>query len=236
MVPKISATKDTTVPVVEDVVKYAAEKNPQKLRQIGLNYDIAHSKGGLEEEEGARKRQIARKAREDELRKKKLDEEKREQIEAGGDTTAKEAKQDTLVVAIESGKGDNGKRPEGEGGERSTTDEAGISDVSRPASEESKEQKRQKVKTGNEEESVEKKSGQESSAVDKADGKPLEAWDEVGKDSKEPENPWNAVAVIGLRVYSKDPDLVVTLVKPKDPEEAALLDVDGGGTGAGATT
>ena len=54
--------------------------------------------------------------------------------------------------------------------------------------------------------------------------------------ANESPNPWNAVAVIGLRVYSKDPKLTVRLVKPKDPEEAAMLDIGGGFSGAGATT
>lgn len=45
--------------------------------------------------------------------------------------------------------------------------------------------------------------------------------------------PWNAVCVLGLRVYSQDSEISIKLVKPKD-EEAALLDVDGN-TAAGAT-
>lgn len=45
---------------------------------------------------------------------------------------------------------------------------------------------------------------------------------------------WNAVCVIGLRVYSQDSEVSIKLVKPKDVEEGAMLDVDGE-TAAGAT-
>ncbi|KAH8706011.1 hypothetical protein BGW36DRAFT_284468 [Talaromyces proteolyticus] len=44
VVPKILATRDTDQNMVEDVVKDWAERNPQKLRQVGKNYDIANSK------------------------------------------------------------------------------------------------------------------------------------------------------------------------------------------------
>ncbi|EOD43606.1 putative calpain family cysteine protease protein [Neofusicoccum parvum UCRNP2] len=44
VIPKIVATKDEDKDPVQDVVKEWAEKKPQKLRQIGLNYDFAHSK------------------------------------------------------------------------------------------------------------------------------------------------------------------------------------------------
>jgi hypothetical protein len=37
VLPQISATRDSDKPNVEDVVKHAAEENPQKLRQIGLH-------------------------------------------------------------------------------------------------------------------------------------------------------------------------------------------------------
>jgi hypothetical protein len=45
--------------------------------------------------------------------------------------------------------------------------------------------------------------------------------------------PWNAVCVLGLGVYSQDPEVSTKLIKPKHVEEGAILDVDG--TAAGAT-
>ncbi|KAF2201264.1 cysteine proteinase [Delitschia confertaspora ATCC 74209] len=50
--------------------------------------------------------------------------------------------------------------------------------------------------------------------------------------SAKKQNPWNAATVIGLRVYAKDKEVKLTLVKPKGPEGAASLDVDGRQAGA----
>lgn len=44
VIPKITATKDHSSRKVEDVVKEMAEKYPEKLRQVGINYDISHAK------------------------------------------------------------------------------------------------------------------------------------------------------------------------------------------------
>lgn len=52
VIPMIIATKVDDMDPVEEVVKDWAEKNPQKLRQIGLNYDIAHLKAAAPKSEG----------------------------------------------------------------------------------------------------------------------------------------------------------------------------------------
>jgi hypothetical protein len=49
VVPKIEATRNETWPPIEDVVKQFASSNPTKLRQIGLNYETAHAKGNIME-------------------------------------------------------------------------------------------------------------------------------------------------------------------------------------------
>lgn len=52
-------------------------------------------------------------------------------------------------------------------------------------------------------------------------------YDEVEHD------PWNAVCVVGLRVYSKDPDLSIEIVSPKmDNDAEAPLDLDDPAAGA----
>ncbi|KAI5458137.1 hypothetical protein BGZ63DRAFT_407440 [Mariannaea sp. PMI_226] len=57
VIPSISAERTSDRPTVEKVVKDAADKNPQKLRQVGLQYDLAHAKGGvLDEDEELQKR------------------------------------------------------------------------------------------------------------------------------------------------------------------------------------
>ncbi|KAF2839451.1 cysteine proteinase, partial [Patellaria atrata CBS 101060] len=50
VLPKILASRNDAKQTVEEVVKELADKNPQKLRQIGLNYDLAHAKVHFEEE------------------------------------------------------------------------------------------------------------------------------------------------------------------------------------------
>ncbi|RYC79957.1 hypothetical protein BFJ63_vAg17155, partial [Fusarium oxysporum f. sp. narcissi] len=46
VIPKIIAERNGLDPV-EETVKLAANRNPQKLRQIGLQYDIEHAKEGV---------------------------------------------------------------------------------------------------------------------------------------------------------------------------------------------
>ena len=52
--------------------------------------------------------------------------------------------------------------------------------------------------------------------------------DEENKEFED--DPWNAICVVGLRVYSKDPGCCVEAIKPKDEEET--LDLDDASKGA----
>jgi hypothetical protein len=54
VIPKILAFKVPGKDAVEDVVKGLAAIKPQKLRQIGLNYDLAHAKAYPEGEDKER--------------------------------------------------------------------------------------------------------------------------------------------------------------------------------------
>lgn len=63
-----------------------------------------------------------------------------------------------------------------------------------------------------------------------------EAEADEGEAEEEPiENPWNAVCVLGLRVYSKQAGATVEVSTQKKDAAAALLEVDNV-TAAGATT
>ncbi|KAF7542310.1 hypothetical protein G7Z17_g11688 [Cylindrodendrum hubeiense] len=64
VVPNITAERDEDIPTVEKIVKAGADRNPQKLRQVGLQYDLAHAKGGVLDED-------------DELQKKRAEEKKK---------------------------------------------------------------------------------------------------------------------------------------------------------------
>jgi len=72
VVPKITATRQADKKMVEDVIKDWAEKNPQKLRQVGMQYDLAHAKGGVADED------LAIVTKQDEEKKKKEDKKKKE--------------------------------------------------------------------------------------------------------------------------------------------------------------
>jgi len=242
------------MPIVEDVVRKAAEENPQKLRQIGLNYDIAHAKGGFEEEEEERKKKLEKeKEVKEENMKKKLEAEKPETEEAGNKKvettkmdgqTAEDKKVESKLEAKDEKQSDGGKGQEGKSdAETSHTEVANESGTKGDVNENEVNAKKE-VNT-KEEEKVENKDEGEHPSNKKLEADPNDgeakpkSEDQPEPDTesaaKESSNPWNAVAVIGLRVYSKDPTLTITLVKPKDPEEAAILDVDGV-SGAGATT
>jgi hypothetical protein len=197
--PKISATRNPDKPFAEDVVKKAAEENPQKLRQIGLNYDLAHVKGGFEEEEEERKKKAEAKAKNAKAEKEKKEKDEKEKAEK-----EKQGKKD-------------GTKTESKDEDKKEGNKDEVSE-----SEKDKEKIKPEVEKTSADTETAKKEGDEPST------------DAAKPEVEEAPNPWNAVAVIGLRAYSKDADLVVTLVKPKDPEEAAMLDVDGI-SGAGAT-
>jgi hypothetical protein len=81
VIPKIVAERYPFLPTVQKMVKRAADNNPQKLRQIGLQYDLAHAKGGIvDEDETLRKKKEAEKRKK--LKGKKKDQKKKQMTEA----------------------------------------------------------------------------------------------------------------------------------------------------------
>lgn len=70
VVPKIEARYDVDAPDVHEVVTKLAERNPQKLRQIGVNYDLANARGLAELAEEERKQDQDKKRKIAEDRKK----------------------------------------------------------------------------------------------------------------------------------------------------------------------
>ncbi|RFN52630.1 hypothetical protein FIE12Z_3105 [Fusarium flagelliforme] len=81
IIPKIMAERIMWRPRVEKMVKRAADQNPKKLRQIGLQYDLAHAKGGIvDEDEALRKKRDAKKKKE--IKGKKQEEKNKQMAEA----------------------------------------------------------------------------------------------------------------------------------------------------------
>jgi hypothetical protein len=171
VLPKIVPFEIRGKPAVEDVVKGLAEKQPQKLRQIGLNYDLAHAKGDSESED-----------RMGEGRAMTEETENQQTCVPEDPNSAYEAYPST---------GASAPQAEAQNGEWITEEEDSARHTP-PAK------------------AVKKSRPGNKCAL------------------------WNAVCVIGLRVYSKGAGVSITFARPRDAEEGAVLDVDGA-TPAGAT-
>lgn len=379
VIPKIDADRDEDAADVYEVLTKLAEKNPQKLRQIGLNYDIANSKGAVElsEEEKKKKekkkKEAAEKKKKEEERVAKEKEEfenwkkeekaeyeawkkvklEREEKDKAGlkeivEEVMKKKEDNPDGEGKQKTEGDQEKKPEVEAAktesdaEKKAEDVADTKTADEPAKDAGKESEKlnqtatsepaneKKEETKKEDEESKKSADQAPEATSATPAATASSKSEVKKDEpkesekelpvrpKEPEEPkvevvaasdhgdntkqgqpepepttqvahlgdsgrdshmprgppsvasyagsraprsvygepdsptaekppgstsnaddnvvrtWNAVCVLGLRVYSKDPEVTIKLVKPKDAEEAAILDVDGE-TPAGAT-
>ncbi|PSN71339.1 cysteine proteinase [Corynespora cassiicola Philippines] len=81
VLPKIVAKRDADKPEVYEVVTKVAERNPQKLRQIGMNYDIANAKGLTESSEEERKGREKKRKEKEERKKKEADEAAKDRAE-----------------------------------------------------------------------------------------------------------------------------------------------------------
>jgi hypothetical protein len=360
VVPKITATRDPELPMVEDIVKNGSEKNPQKLRQVGVQYDLAHSKGGVPDEDillvkkqeekkkkeeaekkkreekekkekakakkekekekklkakekakAKKEKEKARKEKEKAKREKQKEKEKSRRIkvivgidETDGDSTAKdvtekddaaskegddkgesqpakdteksEKKEDTTEDAAKGEKKEDAKLKDGDAtkeekkeetakthetasassSEGAPTpgsevpseptmgvkrDENAAKDDEKKDDEKKEEEEKDEEEKSEEEESEESEESEDEDDDDEDDDEDDESDSESDSDSEDEAPaadetatpPWNAVCVVGLRVYATDPDVTIALVKPKDADEASSLAVDA--TPAGAT-
>lgn len=308
VIPMIIATKVDDMDPVEEVVKDWAEKNPQKLRQIGLNYDIAHLKAAAPKSEG-KKDEKPKDQQEMVAGESKKDDFKEEPAAESGveKAPAEAAKEEALAeeqLAEASKEGPPANDPEAETVKKETSAEEASKEVTSEevsADEEPKEAAKEEEleEAANEEEPKEsakdeepKESFKEEAPTEEpprevaketetavtaqslaepshasggkpkaASGQPLgagpaqavmevpEAADEEAeeKDVKKPEpksgddseeaadantSSWNAVCSVGLRVFSKDPSVIIKLVTPSTIEEGSTLDVGGNASGA----
>ncbi|KAH7133348.1 hypothetical protein B0J13DRAFT_587619 [Dactylonectria estremocensis] len=71
VVPNIYAERDEDRPTVEQIVQAHADSNPQKLRQVGLQYDISHAKGGVLDEDVELQKKRAHEKKKQRSKKKK---------------------------------------------------------------------------------------------------------------------------------------------------------------------
>lgn len=280
VVPKIVADRDSDVPDVFEVVTKVADRNPQKLRQIGMNYDIANAKGIVQlSAEEKKKKEEKKKAAEEKKQKetedaekekaefeawkkekkeraeKEKEEQKEKEKEKEKTSTADAASETKTETKPDTDAPESGPKPASEEppqgvqdtptptapGPQPTTNEA----VAKADHQPSKDLPlHPKIATTSRpapsacEPSIFSAppspiTGPQAPPMTYAasDAGPA-ATPPAASPAKEAEKKWNAICVLGLRVYSLDPGVSIKLVKPRSAEEGALLDVDGVVSGA----
>lgn len=253
-----------------------AGRNPQKLRQIGMNYDIANAKGIVElTDEEKKKIEEKKKAAQEKKRKAKEDAEK-EKAEFEAWKKEKKEREEKEAKEAKEGKEDKDPKDDQEAKDDKDDKEATEAKEDKSSVEVKVEVDTEATPEANKSESKDEEDQSKASAKgipssDKprdglsavppapgsvysappspllgpvgAEGRLDYAASDAGQPAKasadaekpvEKQKEWNAVCVLGLRVYSQDPEVSIKLVKPKDPEEGAVLDADGA-TQAGAT-
>ena len=286
VLPKVTATRRPGVKPVEDVVKEYAEKNPQKLRQVGMQFDQAHAKGGVVDEDDVieKKQADEKKKKEKKKRKEKAEKQKQKAIAKAAKAVEKaaeamkeavkvdlktqdtkgekeeEKKEDQKTAStieskdsaqIESGAPEQGKSeksgplspdmPQGtiSGGPQNQassivpTEKTGESPVPPPTEDRSSAEDsspgEQAVDTPEE-----TMKGEEEASDHHSDSDSEDSDDEDEADGANDGPVWNAVCVLGLRVYAKHPDVGIKIVEATEENESTALTIDG--APAGATT
>ncbi|KAF2122378.1 hypothetical protein BDV96DRAFT_482899 [Lophiotrema nucula] len=260
ILPKIVASRNPDAPEVYDVVTKLADRCPQKLRQIGMNYDIANAKGVIEltDEEKKVKEQKAKEAKEKKQKEKEEAEKEKVEFEEWK-KEKREREEKAKAEAADQAKSSEKKEEKTEG---TQTEESTKKEESKPAEAVPRAPLKQSEPIGTKASADVDSSTEPGDTPDSSEGSSSPSNrpppppshtlgagpDEFGGEAPPPaagptgpvqgpenkQNPWNAICVLGLRVYSQDPEVSIKLVKPKDPEEAAVLDADGTAP-AGAT-
>ncbi|KAK8041945.1 calpain-13 [Apiospora rasikravindrae] len=299
VLPKITATRNADVGAKppQDVVREYAEKNPQKLRQVGMSYDLAHAKGGVPDEDEIleRKKAELRRKKEDKKRRKQKKKQRKaitkaakamekaadamkevvkgdeEQKKAEGTSSAANKDSDKVDKVVKDSMADSrsappppppaaaSQKPDASGDSKPAgAATGGIKDAppSPPVEEgkkadgdePSKDEESKTEEVGKDveallvvEDKVEEAEAVEEPEEDKPDDSDSDSENE-DKDSDDEDDadddggaitsPWNAVAVVGLRVYAQDPQVTVELVKATGADEVTTLTVDGKPAGA----
>ncbi|KAK7965280.1 hypothetical protein PG988_010284 [Apiospora saccharicola] len=126
VLPKITTTHNNnphTKPP-QDVVREYAEKNPQKLRQVGMSYDLAHAKGGVPDEDELMEKKRA------ELKKKKEEKKRRQKKkQRKAITKAAKAMENAADAMKEVVKGDEAEKKAEGGGATATAGTSAVKDV-----------------------------------------------------------------------------------------------------------
>jgi hypothetical protein len=232
VLPKILAFR-RGYPPIADRVKVYVDESREKLQRIGLNHDIAHAKA-MTETELQELEELQQKAikRAEKAKKHKKKAEKKEDEKKTEDTEEKKAKKDEEVTqGVESIT--HGKLPPylcdmTELISSTGVGTLGVGSVNSDGPDVNTPSTVTEIQEGDQDTAEQIDGEQEGEAQEEgeAKAKTSESDDEDDEedDGEEIASPWDAVAVIGLRVYSKHPT-TVEIVSTK-PSEIAALAVD----------
>lgn len=208
VIPKITATRDESMPTLKCIIKHSAERNPQKLHQIGMQYDLAHAKGGITDED----QKLVQNKTGRVNNKRKTPKNAKVQLQVQFDVPKH------VLIGLknltQNGEGEQFEdAPEGLDGHNAQTPSGlyhhGTAMRKLPI-------RSKATPTLPHEENGEARSDPDdpkSDADETSDASSANFEEE--EDDDEDDACWNAVCVTCLRVYSQDPDLTISLVQPE---------------------
>jgi hypothetical protein len=229
VIPKITAAEESSSKKVEDVVKEMAKKRPEKLRQVGLNFDLSHAQANLFKEVRIAEPQM-------------INGERDGPRDMPGDNPdmAVEHPDTKQEFLMESNAAGENYRPDGDKENAQATGAIDAAGNMEPG------QDKQQHPTPPElEEDVDRDADNEAAPIaptaapqsgfvgaipEEFDWPPPGAhmrqlWvtrvaeghnrgaEHSGRDEQDSPDAWNAVCMLGLRVYAMDPDVTITIVK-----------------------
>jgi hypothetical protein len=239
VLPRITAERDSKLKTIGQVVSKWADKNPEKLRQIGMQYDAAHAKAGvIDEDEEVEKQREQRKATKQKRKEKKMKKmqkaylEKRVTTEEEDDDSEVETvrkwfskklkKKSDKPTSVQSVKGATHSRKSSDDVSTKTS----ILEVSNKDAD--SEGEGSSVAGSNTPSSTVKGDDKEKKEESESDSDDLS---ESSSDSEEEpdfekKQPWDPVCVMGLRVYAQDAVATVKLGE-KEPGEDMVAKEEG---------
>ncbi|RAK77224.1 cysteine proteinase [Aspergillus fijiensis CBS 313.89] len=269
---KLLATRDSDQKNVEDVVKEWVEKNPQKLKQVAMNYDLANAKvqsgkqieaqsieatnatGDPGKEEASKSEAGQGDAVQDEIGTDGAGKDKSELTESANDEPAndqsvKKADDEKAENSLhDSSKEENCKREghaaepspavlpapgssrrvhEGKGKDVEKHHEDNVQEDTKhldKQDEDNRDNEKKHDGKRDEDNQQDDKKHHDNKDVDKKDDKQDDDKKDQDKEEATPHeqavdtdgsspSPWNAICVLGLRVYARDPQVSIELVR-----------------------
>jgi hypothetical protein len=220
---RVSAERDDEADKVEDVVKSNWLERREKLLQIGLSYDLAHSKAQLSEEPAKKpvKPVVVTKTKtvtkETTTKTTTTETTKTEQDRADG--TKETSKTETKETAKADPKDEKKDETKKANLDATVSPLVGENIVPLPSLD-------APVMGGEQDQFRDGPSDPDAPVPDDGDKGSIAGSQASGAEDEDNESPWGAVCVVGLRVYCKDADASIRIVRPELPKEESTLKLD----------